>query len=82
MKFYLTLLLSLVAFAFGEDIEEEENVLVLTEAVFEQAISDNEHILVEFCKSILYTLVTLLQRSLHTIGNTLLVIICGCYFPF
>lgn len=55
MKIYLTLLLSLLAFAFGEDIKEEEDVLVLTEAVFEQAISDNEHILVEFCK-LLYTL--------------------------
>lgn len=55
MKFYLTLLLSLVAFAFGEDIKEEKDVLVLTEAVFEQAISENEHILVEFCK-LLYKL--------------------------
>lgn len=52
MKIYLTLLLSLVAFA--EDIKEEEDVLVLTEAVFDQAITDNEHILVEFCK-LLYT---------------------------
>jgi len=50
MKIYLTLFLSLVAFAFGEDIKEEEDVLVLTEAVFDQAITDNEHILVEFCK--------------------------------
>jgi hypothetical protein len=46
MKIYLTLLLNLVAFAFGEDIKEEEDVLVLTEAVFDQAITDNEHILV------------------------------------
>ena len=50
MKFYLTFFLSFVALSFGADIEEEENVLVLTEAVFDQAISDNEHILVEFCK--------------------------------
>lgn len=48
MKFYLTFFLSFVALSFGADIEEEENVLVLTEAVFDQAISDNEHILVEF----------------------------------
>lgn len=50
MKFYLTLFLSLVAFAFGEDVKEEEDVLVLTEAVFDQVTTDNEHILVEFCK--------------------------------
>lgn len=61
MKLYLVFLLSLVACAFGEnddkqtsdEIEEEENVLVLKEANFEKALSDNEHILVEFCK---YTL--------------------------
>lgn len=50
MKFYLTFFLGFVALSLGADIEEEENVLVLTEAVFDQAISDNEHILVEFCK--------------------------------
>ena len=55
MKIYLTLLLSLAAFAFGEDIKEEEDVLVLTEAVFDQAIADNEHILVEFCKLLQHT---------------------------
>lgn len=61
MKLYLVFLLSLVACAFGDnddkqtsdEIEEEENVLVLKEANFEKALSDNEHILVEFCK---YTL--------------------------
>lgn len=60
MKLYLVLVLSLVAFAFGDnddsekpasdEIEVEEDVLVLTEANFEKAITDNEHILVEFCK--------------------------------
>ena len=64
MKFYLTLLLSLVAFAFGEDIKEEKDVLVLTEAVFDQAISENEHILVEFCK-LLYTLWLSYMVTLH-----------------
>lgn len=64
MKIYLTLLLSLVAFAFGEDIKEEEDVLVLTEAVFDQAITDNEHILVEFCK-LLYTFWLAFEVTLH-----------------
>lgn len=64
MKIYLTLLLSLVAFAFGEDIKEEEGVLVLTEAVFDQAIADNEHILVEFCK-LLYTFWLVFVFTIH-----------------
>jgi len=63
MKIYFTVLLSLVAFAFGEDIKEEENVLVLTQAVFDQAITDHEHILVEFCK-LLYAF-WLYETTLH-----------------
>lgn len=62
MKLYLVFLLSLVVFAFGEnddkpssdEIEVEEDVLVLKESNFEKAISDNEYILVEFCKYTLY----------------------------
>ena len=62
MKLYLVFLLSLVAFAFGEnddkpssdEIEIEEDVLVLKESNFEKALNDNEHILVEFCKYTLY----------------------------
>ena len=62
MKLYLVFLLSLVAFAFGEnddkpssdEIEVEEDVLVLKESNFEKAINDNEYILVEFCKYTLY----------------------------
>ena len=58
MKLFLVLILSLVAIAFGEndsvEIQEEEDVLVLTEANFDKAIADNEHILVEFCKYTLY----------------------------
>ena len=58
MKLYLVCLLSLVAIAFGEseekassdEIELEEEVLVLKDANFEKAITENEHILVEFCK--------------------------------
>ena len=62
MKLHLVFLLSLVAFAFGEnddkpssdEIEVEEDVLVLKESNFEKALNDNEHILVEFCKYTLY----------------------------
>ena len=50
MKFYSVVLLSLAALVLGEDIQEEDNVLVLTEAVFDQALTDHDKILVEFCK--------------------------------
>lgn len=79
MKIYLTLLLNLVAFAFGEDIKEEEDVLVLTEAVFDQAITDNEHILVEFCK-LLYTLWLFCEVTLH--NNKIRFLICEFIFRF
>lgn len=35
MKIYFILLFSLVVFVFGEDIKEEEGVLVLIEGVFD-----------------------------------------------
>lgn len=44
------LFLCLVAFAFAEDIKEDEGVLVLTKDNFEQATKDHPHMLVEFCK--------------------------------
>ena len=58
MKLYLVFLLSLVAIALGDgeekpssdEIEVEEEVLVLKDANFEKAITDNELVLVEFCK--------------------------------
>lgn len=61
MKLYLVFLLSLVAIALGDgeenpssdEIEVEEEVLVLKDVNFEKAITDNELVLVEFCK---YTL--------------------------
>ena len=61
MKLYLVFLLSLVAITLGDgeenpssdEIEVEEEVLVLKDVNFEKAITDNELVLVEFCK---YTL--------------------------
>lgn len=47
-------LLSLVFLVFGllsvKAIETEENVLVLTDDNFDDAVKDNKFILVEFCK--------------------------------
>ena len=32
------------------EVEEEEDVMVLTEKNFEHAVESNKHVLVEFCK--------------------------------
>jgi protein disulfide-isomerase A1 len=45
---HLFLIVCLAVSAFAADIEEEEGVLVLTNDNFDQAIADNEFILVEF----------------------------------
>lgn len=50
MKLQIVALFALVAVAFAEDIQQEEGVLVLTTTNFEQAITDNKYILVEFCE--------------------------------
>ena len=50
MKFFAVLAsLAFVALAFAdEEITKEEGVLVLTEKNFEQALKENEFVLVEF----------------------------------
>ena len=49
MKFSAIVLFSLLGLVFCE-IQEEENVLVLTNDNFEDAVKDNKYILVEFCE--------------------------------
>lgn len=74
MKLYLLLLLSLVASALGDgeekpsggEIEVEEDVLVLKDVNFEKAITDNELVLVEFCK---YTLNILSRNAFNCNGR-------------
>ncbi len=53
MQFLSVLLISslcLFAVISAEKPAEEEDVLVLTVANFEEAIADNQYLLVEFCK--------------------------------
>lgn len=49
LKCSVLLAVALSAYA-QEDIQVEEGVLVLTKSNFQNAISSNEYILVEFCK--------------------------------
>ena len=48
MRILLSVALFLAASASADDIAKEEGVLVLTEKNFEQAVADNEFVLVEF----------------------------------
>ena len=55
MKVISLILLGLVAFAYCEEeaaveIKEEEDVQVLTDANWEKAVTEENNILVEFCK--------------------------------
>ena len=54
-----------VGFALAE-IKEEKDVLVLTEANFEEAINDKTSVLVEFCKCSLVTQSALTSLYLFT----------------
>lgn len=51
MRATCVLLLALAGFCLAADIEVEENVLVLTEDNFKEAIEAHQYILVEFCTS-------------------------------
>lgn len=46
----LILTFSLCLSAFAADVEEEEGVLVLTKDNFQSVITENQYVLVEFCK--------------------------------
>lgn len=46
----LVLALTGLALVHAAEVQEEEDVLVLTEANFQQVIDENNYILVEFCK--------------------------------
>lgn len=46
----LCLFVALTAPACAEDIKIDEGVLVLTKSNFQTAVTENEFVLVEFCK--------------------------------
>ena len=50
MKLLLVAVVALFAVSHSADIKDEEGVLVLTKDNFDGALSDNKHILVEFCE--------------------------------
>lgn len=50
MKSSALILCLLVAVAFGAEIKEEDDVLVLTTENFDEAIKAHPEILVEFCE--------------------------------
>lgn len=50
MKLFACFLLLGLGATFAEEIKLDEGVLVLTEQNFDQAITDNKFVLVEFCK--------------------------------
>jgi hypothetical protein len=60
----------LIVFAFAEDVKQEEGVYVLTEKNFDGFVSDNEHVLVEFCEyqyAVSYAPISQLSCQLTTV---------------
>lgn len=50
MKFSVVLSLTFLVFAFAEDVKDEEGVYVLTDKNFDEFVTENDFVLVEFCK--------------------------------
>lgn len=50
MKFLICALLAVASYVAAADIKLEEDVIVATVDNFKQVISENEFVLVEFCK--------------------------------
>ena len=57
--------------AYAEEIKTDEGVLVLTKDTYEQAITENTFVLVEFCKSHQYicVLFSALSLTCHVLYN-------------
>lgn len=51
---FICAIIAVTAPAFAEDIKTEDGVLVLTKSNFKSAVTDNEFVLVEFCKYITF----------------------------
>lgn len=69
MKFACFLLLgAALSCTFAEEIKLDEGVLVLTEQNFDQAITDNKYVLVEFCKYCHFCFSLLWRREVEIIS--------------
>jgi len=86
MKVFALFCALTVALASAE-ITEEEGVLVLTEKNFDQAVSDNEFILVEFCKLLLLLVLVILSQTGNTTStkqrtNIFYLTVYGLVYPY
>lgn len=55
------LILALAVLAHSDEIKKDRGVLVLEKDTFQTAVTDNKHVLVEFCK---YSMLPLSQLGL------------------
>lgn len=66
MRSFVLCLAVLATVVVADEIPTEDNVLVLKEATFKQAITDNEFVLVEFCKYVICVMLPFSSKYCNT----------------